>query len=78
MFLLILPSITCVLQLISQLFKALYAIGNTSLALKEHFEQDAVSIVPSMKDIFLPVCMCLDDRDDKVPYSYAVFSIVCC
>ncbi len=59
-------------------FKALYAIGNTSLALKEHFEQDAVSIVPSMKDIFLPVCMCLDDRDDKVPYSFTGFSIVCC
>jgi hypothetical protein len=50
----------------TQCGKALYAIGNTSLALKEHLTKMAGPIEPPMRDMFLPVCNGLDDSDDKV------------
>ena len=46
------------------ILQALYALGNTSLALKEQTIDG--TFVTTIKDIFLSVCACLDDCDDKV------------
>ncbi|KAL9191253.1 hypothetical protein ACHAXT_000959 [Thalassiosira profunda] len=44
---------------------ALFAIGNTALALKERYPKPA-PLYHSMQEMFRPICTCLLDKDEKV------------
>ena len=45
---------------------ALFAAGNTGLALKENATENSTPPHPSLKCLFLSVCACLADKDEKV------------
>ncbi|KAL3777946.1 hypothetical protein ACHAW5_008349 [Stephanodiscus triporus] len=45
---------------------ALFAIGNIALALKKEYMENSSPTFPMKKSLFLSVCGCIDDDDEKV------------